>query len=145
MLKPSHRRLHTVLVCLAMLMHVLGMPALANASAEARLAYGIAVHCLTASAEVSAEDHASSHHLDQLEVHAPRLIDDLPTTSAEFGTPCCCASAQLILAVPAASAPPPLLPPKRARPAVADSLSFSLRRLWPAINPRASPVLVRIA
>ncbi|SDS56738.1 hypothetical protein SAMN05216421_1760 [Halopseudomonas xinjiangensis] len=148
MFKPSHRRLHAMLACLAMLMHVLGMAALASASAETRLAYGIAGHCLAASAAVVAQDHDGSHHshhLDQLVAHAASTIDDLPPSSAAPGMSCCCASAQFILAVEATSAPPPLLPPTIERPAIAGSPHFSLRQLWPAINPRASPVLVRIA
>ncbi|UAW97260.1 hypothetical protein KEM63_10525 [Halopseudomonas nanhaiensis] len=148
MSKPSRRRSYAVLACLAMLMHVLGMPALASASAEVRLAYGIGGHCLgaTASITAAAQADAHDHHLHppgsaslvqtEQDAHAPSSVDP--------ASPCCCASAQpgVALATAAVDTVLPILVP--ARPMAADIRRTSPRQLRPAINPRAPPAQLRL-
>lgn len=147
----SSRRLYAVLACLAMLLHVLGMPALASASAEARLAYGIGGHCVAAPAVASATGQDDAHHHQHAQHHEllPATVsltpDETTGPSAQPGSPCCCACALLSLAIPAKAAEPAYAPLITPRPTATDSSCTSLRQLRPAINPRASPVLYRFA
>lgn len=148
MSKPSRRRIYAVLACLAMLMHLLGMPALASASAEAKLAYGIGGHCLSATASVAGTEQADlhHHHLDPLGSTFLSQADReaQPTFAVDPASPCCCAAAQLGIALLSVPADTLLTIPAAARPPAADVRFKTPRQIWPAIHPRAPPVQARL-
>lgn len=138
-----HRRIVASLTCLVMLLHLLGMSLLANASAPAKRALDIGGHCQQlaerapqASLRLGHGDHALwSEHFDVSGGSVPTQH------GGDSGSnPCCCASSCMVSVALGPAAP--CLPVAVRQPGfVAQASTRALpRSVRTAINPRAPPV-----
>ena len=136
------RRVVASLTCLVMLLHLLGMSLLANASAPAKRALGIGGHCQQlaerapqASLRLSYFDHALlSDYLAVSGKGAPAH-----RTGDSGSNPCCCASSCMIGW--ALGSAVPSLPVASKQPGIVAQASPRAlpRSVRTAINPRAPP------
>lgn len=136
------RRIVASLTCLVMLLHLLGMSLLANASAPAKRALGIGGHCQ----QLAQHAPPASKRLGHVG-HA--LLSEHFDVSGESGpahhagdsgsNPCCCASS--CMASVALGSAVPSLPVVGKQPGIVAQASPSAlpRYIRTAINPRAPP------